>query len=171
MNKALKTLKIRKKIGVRSSEVTLRGSLSQKVGRPASGEAMAHTGVVLPQDLLQRLKADGVSSGRGLSGEIRRRLQASYDQEAGDPATRHLIECTEQLANSITRDLLSPWHRTSFGRAAIKAGLSLLIAEYDIEGEKPADLPWTGYPDDAPPEVVGQTHARLALRAHPRRPQ
>ena len=69
---------------------------------------MAHTGVVLPHDLLQRLKADGLSSGRGLSGEIRRRLQASYDQDARDPDTRHLIECTEQLANSITRDLVSP---------------------------------------------------------------
>jgi hypothetical protein len=142
------------------------GKASQKkLGRPALGVAMVHTGVVLPKDLLERLKADGMTSGRGSSGEIRHRLQVSYDQEASDSETRHLIECTRELASSITRDLGIPWHRTSFGRAAFKAGLLLIAAGYDVAVENASDMPWTGYPDDAPPEVVGQTHARLILAA------
>ena len=129
---------------------------------------MVHTGVLLPAALLQRLKPDGASSGRGLSAEIRYRLQASYEQEESDPDTRRLIECTEALSESIARDLGVPWHKSAFGRAAMKAGFTVLIAEYDSEDEKVPDAQWSGYPDEAPPDVVGQTHARLVLRACPR---
>lgn len=90
MNKSLKNRqKIRRRASGAAVVFATGEVLQKKMGRPASGEAMAHTGVVLPHDLLQRLKADGLSSGRGLSGEIRRRLQASYDQDAGilTPAT------------------------------------------------------------------------------------
>jgi hypothetical protein len=129
---------------------------------------MRHTGVVLPQKLLERLKTDGANSRRGLSGEIRHRLQGAYDQEARDPETRFLIECADDLANSISADLGVAWYLTAFGRAAMKAGLLVFIGKYDGKGEKVPDVSWSGYPDDAPPEVVGQTHARLVLKARQR---
>lgn len=140
-----------------------------KKGRPPSAETMAHTGVVLPNDLLQRLKGNGASSGRGLSGEIRHRLQIAYEQEARDPETRYLVECTEHFADSLERDLNVPWHQTEFGRSAMKAGLLVLLREYDTGSDKAPAAPWSGYPDDAPPEVVAETHMRLVMRAHPRK--
>jgi hypothetical protein len=47
----------------------------------------------------------------------------------------------------------------------MNAGVSVFLGEYDAWGNDLPDTSFTGYPDDAPPEVVGQTHARLILRA------
>ena len=48
----------------------------RKKGRPRSENPMVHTAVVLPRDLLEQLRKDAEASGRGLSTEIRQRLQA-----------------------------------------------------------------------------------------------
>jgi len=132
---------------------------------------MTHAAVVLPTVLLQRLKSDGAASGRGLSGEIRHRLQASYEHESRDPETRRFVEWTEELTESIARDLGVRWYQTKFAREAMKSGLEVLIGEYAAEGDSVPDVPWSGYSDDAPPNVVGQTHARLVVRARPRKPR
>ena len=61
----------------------------RKKGRPRSENPMVHTAVVLPRDLLERLRRDAKASDRGLSTEIRQRLQLTYDQEGlpSDPET------------------------------------------------------------------------------------
>lgn len=126
---------------------------------------MLHTAVVLPQELREGLKRLAESSGLGLSAEIRQRLQASYELEGLNPRTRQLIEDTRMLADSLARDLGVPWNENEFARKALKAGFSVFLQEYDPEPDRLPDTPFSGYPDDAPHDVVGQTHARLILRA------
>ena len=137
----------------------------RKRGRPPSENPMVHTAVVLPQDLIEHLKRDAAASAQGLSAEIRQRLQTSFDREGPDPQTSDLVECIKDLADSYARDVGVPWYKHEFGRRAMKAGVAVFLGEYDAEGNNLPDTSFTGYPDDAPPEVVGQTHARLILRA------
>lgn len=68
----------------------------QKKGRPRSENPMAHTAVLLPQDLFGRLRKDAERSGRGLSAEIRQRLQFT---DGLDPETLDLIEDIKSLAD------------------------------------------------------------------------
>ncbi len=131
----------------------------QKKGRPRSENPMAHTAVLLPQDLFGRLRKDAERSGRGLSAEIRQRLQFT---DGLDPETLDLIEDIKSLADSLARDLLVPWHKTEFALDAFKAGITKFLGQYKVVGNA-ADTPFTGYPDDAPSDVIGQTHARLIL--------
>jgi len=46
----------------------------------------------------------------------------------------------------------------------LKAGIAVLLSQYDAEDERVPDTWFRGYPDDAPSDVVGQTHMRLVLR-------
>jgi hypothetical protein len=126
---------------------------------------MRHTGVVLPQKLLARLTTEGAKSGRGVSGEIRHRLQASYDLDGLNQPTRQLIEDTKGLAESLALDIGRQWHEHEFVRKALKAGFAVFLEEYDPEAKRGPDVVFGGHPDDAPHDVVGRTHARLILRA------
>lgn len=135
------------------------------MGRPLSEKPMVHTAVLLPRSLLERLKGDAEASKGGLSTEIRQRLQMSFDREGLDPQTSDLVERIKDLADSLARDLGWPWHRHAFGQRAMEAGVIKLLGEYRAEGDTLPDTPFSGYPDDASPEVVGQTHARLIMAA------
>jgi hypothetical protein len=125
---------------------------------------MVHTAVVLPRSLLERLKKDAEGSERGLSTEIRKRLQASYNLEAGDTYTNDLVQCINELADELTRDYKMPWHKHEFALDAFKAGIEKFLAQYYAEGRAPAEPQFVGHPDDASPEVVGYWHARRILR-------
>lgn len=124
---------------------------------------MVHTAVVVPAPLRDRLISDGQGSGRGLSGEIRQRLQML---DGLDHQTRKLVENTIKLTNSLARDLGTQWHEHDFARRALKAGFGVLLDQYAPERERATDAPYTGHPDDAPYDVIGQTHARIILRGH-----
>jgi hypothetical protein len=140
----------------------------EKKGRPPSKSPMVHTAVVLPRELIERLKRDAETSNRGLSAEIRQRLQTSYDMEGlpADPRTRDLIECIKDLADQVERDLGVQWYKHKFALEAFEAGVALLVRHNYAKDDGPAspDPQFVGYPDDAPPEVVGTTHARRILR-------
>jgi len=160
---------------------------------------MVHTAVVLPRDLIERLKKDAewepeiavsgkhpgawepdaVSgkrvpseirkpSGRGLSTEIRRRLQLTYDQEGlpSDPQTTDLVRSIKNLADNLAGDLGKKWHEHPYTLAAFKAGVATFLAQYQPDGDasRRPDTRVVGEPDD-PPDVVGRTHARLILVA------
>jgi hypothetical protein len=126
---------------------------------------MVHTAVVLPMVLLERLKRDAAASGQTVSAAIRQRLQTSFDREGADPQTSDLVERVKDLADSLARDLGWPWHRHEFGQRAMEAGIIKFLGEYHAEGDRLPDTPFSGYPDDASPDVVGQTHARLIMAA------
>jgi len=126
---------------------------------------MERTQVVLPRELRDALQRAAERKDQGLSAEIRQRLQTSYDLEGLSPPTRRLIEDTRKLAESLALDIGPQWYEHEFVRKALKAGFAVFLQEYDPQAEKVPDTAFSGYPDDAPYDVVGQTHARLILRA------
>ena len=146
-----------------------------KTGRPASDNSMVHTAVLLPPDLLERLKRDAAAAGLGLSGEIRRRLEETYalEQSPGDvavtlpPASRlnptgSMAAFVKKLADSLAGDLGKQWHESGYVFAAFKGGLAAFLALYTPRnGEGARDVP--GHIDN--PETVGRTHARLIIAA------
>jgi len=135
-----------------------------KKGRPRSASPMVHTAVVLPRDLLAQLKTDAERLERGLSTEIRQRLQSTYDVEGlpHDPETSNFVESVKRLANNLSADLGKKWHESRYALAAFKGGVATFLAPYQPEGD--LSVRDVGDPGDAP-EVVGRTHARLIMAA------
>jgi len=125
---------------------------------------MIHTAVVLPEELLGQLKRDANSAGRGLSTEIRQRLQLSYDLESlpRDAATSELVDSIKMLADNLAGDLGEKWHQHPYVLEAFKAGVAAFLAQYQPKGDEAArpDTRVVGEASD-PPAVVGRTHARL----------
>jgi hypothetical protein len=124
---------------------------------------MVHTAVVLPRDMLERLKRDAKASDRGLSTEIRRRL-LTYDLEGllSDPETADLLDSIKALARNLAGDLGKKWHQHPYALAAFKAGVVALLAQCQPEGDASVrpDTRIVGEPND-PADVVGRIHARL----------
>jgi hypothetical protein len=89
-----------------------------KKGRPRSENPMAHTAVVLPTDLIARLKADAEVKGQGLSAEIRDRLAATYFNQgsSSDRETKNFLEAVRKLADLLARDLGTRWYEHSYAR-------------------------------------------------------
>jgi hypothetical protein len=119
---------------------------------------MVHTAVVLPADLISKLKADGEAEGRGLSAEIRERLGALTQLPRRDPETGKLLNAIRYLSDFLARDLGNRWHEHPYAMAAFKAGVADLLARYQPEGDERV-RPDTQVVGD-PPDVVGRTHAR-----------
>jgi hypothetical protein len=122
---------------------------------------MVHTAAVLPPELVERLKRDAEASGRGLSGEIRERLQRTYQAEdAEDPETDRFVAAVKTLSGFLERDLGTKWHGHDYALAAFRAGITALLARYVLAGDERLRPGYVeGDPDD-PPDVVGRTHAR-----------
>jgi hypothetical protein len=126
---------------------------------------MVHTAVVLPPDLLERLRKDGDAAGHGLSGEVRTRLQITYllaDLKHEDLMTGGLLHAIRHLAGKIERDVKKKWHEHAYAHAAFRAGVLDFLARQKPPGEanKRPDAA-SQAPDNDPPEVVGRTLARL----------
>ena len=93
-----------------------------KKGRPRLENPMVHTAVVLPEDLLARLKRDAAASGKGLSTEIRERLKLTYvlGGERIDPETDDLLAAIALLTRNLARDLGVKWHEHPYALAALR---------------------------------------------------
>jgi hypothetical protein len=137
-----------------------------KKGRPRSKNPMVHTAVLLPHDLLERLKNDASASNKGLSAEIRERLKLTYALGGvrSDPETDDLLAAIKLLADNLAHDLGKKWHHHRYVLKAFKAGVAQFLSRSDImtEGDENVrpDTKYAGGPQD-PPDVVGRTHARL----------
>ena len=140
-----------------------------KKGRPRSENPMVHTAVVLPRDLIEHLRKDAEAADRGLSTEIRQRLQLTYDWEGlpRDPQTSDLVEAIKILARNIASDVGEKWYEHRYALAAFKAGVATFLALHQPEGDERVrpDMGSVGGPDD-PPDVVGRIHARLIIAAN-----
>jgi hypothetical protein len=131
---------------------------------------MVHTAIVLPQDLLERVKRDAEEHDLGLSATIRQHLQLIYLLEGprDDPETRDLLAAIKHLAQFVERDVGKKWHEHAYALAAFKAGVGAFLARYHPQGNETVrpDTAAAGRPDD-PPDVVGRTHARrIAIANH-----
>jgi hypothetical protein len=121
---------------------------------------MVHTAVVLPTDLIARLKADAQARGVGMSAEIRARLGATYLMQLsrGDAETGKFLYALKHLSDFLAHDLGKRWHEHPYAMAAFKAGVAALLDRYHPEGDESL-RPDTQVVGD-PPDVVGRTHAR-----------
>jgi hypothetical protein len=117
---------------------------------------MVHTAVVLPPELVAKLKTDAEAGDRGLSAEIRQRLLLSYLSHGRE--TNRFLAAVRKLADMLERDLGVEWCGHSYALAAFKAGIAEFLSQYLLEGD--AKVRPDGDGDD-PPEVVGRTYARL----------
>jgi hypothetical protein len=125
---------------------------------------MVHTALVLPRELLERLKEAAQKSDHGLSTEIRQRLQASYER-APDARTRDLAECIKDLADSLARDIGVQWYQHEPVLQAFQAGITeLLDRATKGETQDDFDILIGGHPDDQPVDIIGRTHARFIWR-------
>jgi hypothetical protein len=132
----------------------------KKMGRPQTENPMVHTAVVLPPELIARLREDAEASGRGLSAEIRERLQSTYLLQAtpDDAQTKNFLAALQKLADVVARGLGSRWYDHSYALAAFKAGVIEFLSRYLPAGDEKI------HPDGEgtdPPDVVGRTYARL----------
>ena len=116
---------------------------------------MRHTAVVLPLDLFERLQRDAESSGRGLSGEIRERLQRRADSE-----TERFLAAVRKLSELVERDLGTGWHGDAYALAAFRAGIAALLTRYVLQGDERVRPGWAAGDPDDPPDTVGRTLAR-----------
>jgi hypothetical protein len=160
-------------------ERTKRSIKQGKRGRPRSENPMIHTAVVLPRDLLERLKQDAEAAGQGLSTEIRGRLLATYaDTPSRDRQTRELVEGISLLDDYVAADVGKRWHEHPYAMAEFRGGLAELLAQYQPEGDEhvrpePAGRLQRSDPDrlggqDDMPEPIGRTYARLISRQQQR---
>jgi hypothetical protein len=147
----------------------------RKRGRPRSENPLVHTAVALPRDMLERLKREAEAAGRGLSTEIRLRLE----RPKRDRETLELLDAIGLLAVYVEEDLAKKWHEHAYTFAAFTAGVNALLAYYQPEGDEkePPDeihrqIRQGGYPErletiepDDSPETIGRTHARLVRLA------
>ena len=117
---------------------------------------MVHTAVVLPPELVARLKTDAEGRDQGLSAEIRQRLQLSYLSQGRE--TNRFLAAVRKLADMLARDLGTEWYEHSYALAAFKAGVVALLSRYLLEDNENVRPDGNG---DDPPEVVGRTYARL----------
>jgi len=127
---------------------------------------MVHTAVVLPRDLIARLKSDAEISGRGLSTEIRRRLQASFGaaQQPSTPSTDLLINLIKNIDQNLSHD--ASWSESDFASEVFKWGVIDVISELTTHGSEPR--PGTiklqsRYGSDVKAEIIGRTLARTAF--------
>jgi hypothetical protein len=135
-----------------------------KRGRPRSENPMVHTAVVLPADLISRLKTDAEANERGMSAEIRSRLLLTYLWQGSpvDRETKNILAAVRKLGDMIVRDQGTRWYEHPYALASFKAGVAELLSRYLPAGDVSVrpDSESTNEPDDAP-EVVGRTYARL----------
>jgi hypothetical protein len=97
---------------------------------------MVHTAVVLPRNLLDRLRSDAERSGQGLSTEIRQRLtMACFGEAARDRETTEFIDFIQLLADSLARDV-GKWHESENAKAAFVAGLLEFLRPEGVGGFK-----------------------------------
>jgi hypothetical protein len=124
---------------------------------------MVHTAVVLPRDLLEGLKKAAEGDGRGLSTEIRARLQHSANFLNGlqiDPVTGDLLNSIRLLGETLESDMGAKWHRDRDVLAAFKAGVMAFLGQYPLQAYESAGPENRGAGEPDAPEVVGRTLAR-----------
>ena len=90
-------------------------------------------GLWIPDDLLTRLKA----SPSGVSEEIRRRLEESFERDSMDPRTRELEAAITVLAGLVEYDTAVAWHAHPEPHAVFVEAVSKLLAY----ATSPIDMP------------------------------
>lgn len=129
------------------------------VQNKAGRTTLVQTGLRLEPGILRRLR-----TGRGISEEIRDRLERTFVEDALDPVTRELRDGVVNIINALRQDYEAEWHTSPAAHEALAAALAQRIANYaptpgalvDAVAEMPED----------PPDLIGRMRERDDRRAH-----
>jgi hypothetical protein len=124
--------------------------LPVKKKRQRSTPAMVHTAVVLPPEMIERLK----QSDRGLSEEIRNRLSYTLFVDEFDARTRELGPTVMRLADEVRRHTGQPWHGSRQAFEVLEAALQAYLETLKPTNELSSEV----FPDDPP--TLGRAIAR-----------
>jgi hypothetical protein len=118
----------------------------------------------LPRDLHDRLKKAG--GARGLTAQIRQRLERSFTPGPFDPKTGQLLAGVSYIANALALD--GKWHEDPYLFQVLKAGVLTLLSRFEPVGDPAQRHPTSSYvmlsPEDGPPDTAGRMLAGLAFR-------
>jgi hypothetical protein len=135
-------------------------------GMSQASETTTQTAFRLPKELHTKLEKAGRERGGGLSDEIRRRLEASF--EGDDPQTQSLNR-TIRLVAAEMQAMFGAWHQDPFAHAAFKAALAMLLERLKPQGQpiphpNPDNLADVLYPSNFPEETGRQIAGQVIHR-------
>jgi len=107
-----------------------------KKGKPA-GKRGVHTAVVLPPDVLEQLR----KSERGVSEEIRERINRTFSDDAIDPVTRELRDGLVNIAARLRGDFGEEWHASPRVFREFAAAVAQRLSAYEPPATAPTDIP------------------------------
>jgi hypothetical protein len=120
-------------------------------------------GVRLDPEVADRLR----KTGRGLSDEIRERLDRTFKYDQVDPITRELVEGIINIAALLRLDFETEWHAWPPPFEAFMEAIKQRAAEYapplDIPGDPGAAMEMLR---EESPETIGRMRERDDRRAH-----
>jgi hypothetical protein len=128
-------------------------------------EPRVQTGLRLDAPMFEQLR----KSRRGVSDEIRHRVQRTFDEDSIDPVTRELRDGLVNLAGLLRLDFGEGWYSLPQAHAAFTAALVQRLARYKPPQLSPAP---GGASDRIPPDVlqeptiIGKLRETDDLRAH-----
>ena len=121
-----------------------------------------HTAVVLSPDVRDKLK----QSERGLSEEIRERIERTFKYDEVDPVTRELVEGLINIAALLRIDFGAEWHRWPRAYEAFAAAAAQRLAGYALPQGIVTDTTSEMLTENDLPETVGRMRERDDQRAH-----
>ena len=131
--------------------------------RTAQGDAarsLAHVGVRVDPAIADRLRA----SERGLSDEIRERLERTFKYDEVDPVTRELVEGLINIAALLRIDFKAEWHAWLGAYEAFAVAVAQRLSAYAPPSGMVVD-PESGFQEDET-KIIGRVRERDDRRAH-----
>jgi hypothetical protein len=138
-------------------------STSQRTSRKAQAEAprsLVHVGVRVDHAIADRLRA----SERGLSDEIRERLERTFKYDEVDPVTRELVEGLINIAALLRIDFKAEWHAWLGAYEAFAVAVAQRLSAYAPPSGMVVD-PESGFQEDET-KIIGRVRERDDRRAH-----
>jgi hypothetical protein len=124
-------------------------------------QARVQTGLRLDGEVIDRLR----HSERGLSDEIRDRLERTFKEDAIDAVTRELRDGLTNIAANLALDFGAQWHASPRAHEAFAAAIAQRVAAYappPRDGVGASDL----FGPADPPETIGRLRERDDQRTH-----
>jgi hypothetical protein len=128
------------------------------VHKKAQRGTLVQTGLRLEAEILDRLR----SGGRGLSDEIRDRLQRTFKEDAIDPVTRELRDGLVSIAARLHLDSGAEWYASPYAHRAFVAAIAQRVDAYAPPPEESSAAVSDLF---EPPDTVGRLRERDDRRA------
>jgi hypothetical protein len=128
------------------------------------------TAVRLPVEMHEQLRQSSGSG--GVSEEIRRRLQRSFDDDAVDPVTREVATAIVHLAADVQRDYGASWYGYEETHNIFVAAVAVHLAEYKPPAASLLSQLIMGFGEQVAgqmqqaPDALGAMLARSNRRSH-----